>query len=115
MVVWELSYTVGRSEMGEYIVSTVSLVLPDPTGYRFETLVWRGDDEVDGTRYRTEPEAIEGHLWYVALVRNAEYGHHPLDSCECQYCHDAGEVRHPLWGSPTCPEPSVPCPQCGGL
>lgn len=37
----------------------------------------------------------------------------------CGYCGDIYglgevEVRHPLWGAPNCPEPTVtvPCPKC---
>ena len=32
----------------------------------------------------------------------------------CHRCQGFGEVRHPRWGSYSCPEPTVECPECGG-
>jgi DnaJ-class molecular chaperone len=32
----------------------------------------------------------------------------------CPTCDGYGEVRHPNWGSRTCPEPTIECPQCFG-
>ena len=32
----------------------------------------------------------------------------------CQHCQGSGEIRHPRWGSYTCPEPTVECPECDG-
>ena len=32
----------------------------------------------------------------------------------CQHCQGSGEIRHPRWGSYTCPEPTVECPVCEG-
>ena len=32
----------------------------------------------------------------------------------CQHCQGFGEVRHPRWGSYSCPEPTVECPDCEG-
>ena len=33
----------------------------------------------------------------------------------CPTCHGHGEVRHPRWGEESCPEPTIPCPECGGM
>lgn len=33
---------------------------------------------------------------------------------QCPECGGCGEVRHPMWGSRSCPEPSVQCTACGG-
>ena len=117
MALYEIPYTVARSEFDGWEVSTVSFPLADLNGCWFETLVWHDDEKVvdAGTRYKTRREAEAGHVEYVALVRSGEYGHYDNDDCECKYCHDAGEVQHPAWGSRTCPEPSIPCPWCGGL
>ena len=32
----------------------------------------------------------------------------------CPACHGGGMVLHPLYGSPSCPEPTVPCDHCAG-
>ena len=32
----------------------------------------------------------------------------------CHRCQGFGEVRHPRWGSYSCPEPTVECPECDG-
>ena len=34
------------------------------------------------------------------------------DRPRCRTCRDSGEVMHPAWGSRTCPEPTIPCPDC---
>lgn len=33
----------------------------------------------------------------------------------CGRCEGYGELRHPLWGQADCPEPTIECPECGGL
>jgi DnaJ-class molecular chaperone len=33
---------------------------------------------------------------------------------ECPECEGYGEVRHPRWGSRSCPEPTITCPVCRG-
>ena len=32
----------------------------------------------------------------------------------CPACDGGGEVKHPLYGSPACPGPTVPCAHCAG-
>jgi hypothetical protein len=32
----------------------------------------------------------------------------------CPECEGACEIRHPRWGSRSCPEPTIPCPLCHG-
>lgn len=32
----------------------------------------------------------------------------------CPECEGYGEVRHPLWGSRNCPDPSQECRRCWG-
>lgn len=49
----------------------------------------------------------------------------PFDECHadtlllvaagiCPQCGGNGEVRHPRWGSSSCPDPTVICGVCGG-
>ena len=38
----------------------------------------------------------------------------PRDFWPCQTCGGSGQVRHPLWGSPSCPHPTEDCGDCGG-
>lgn len=33
---------------------------------------------------------------------------------ECPTCGGHGEIRHPRWGSRTCPTPEIVCPTCHG-
>ena len=33
---------------------------------------------------------------------------------QCPTCGGCGEIQHPSWGSPSCPEPTAPCPTCDG-
>lgn len=37
-----------------------------------------------------------------------------MKTVTCPTCEGTGEVRHPLWGSPNCPEPAIPCRRCDG-
>lgn len=32
----------------------------------------------------------------------------------CPECEGGGEVRHPRWGTRSCPEPTITCPHCFG-
>ena len=38
----------------------------------------------------------------------------PATITDCPECDGCGEVCHPHWGSPTCPEPWITCPACAG-
>lgn len=38
----------------------------------------------------------------------------PRDFWPCQTCGGSGQVRHPLWGSSSCPHPTEDCGDCGG-
>ena len=100
---YEVPRTIGRTQLADgHLISTVSMVMPDTNGYKFETLVWNNDGhEVDGTRYRTEDEARKGHDTYVAYARSGTYDHGWWDDCDCKNCHDSGEIRT-----------TVPCPKC---
>lgn len=33
----------------------------------------------------------------------------------CPRCAGHGELRHPRWGEASCPDPTIPCPDCDGL
>ena len=37
-----------------------------------------------------------------------------MDAHVCPACEGHGEVRHPLYGTPGCPEPTTTCPECHG-
>jgi hypothetical protein len=67
--------TVGRTQVGDYLVSTVHLVVNHGLTWGspliFETMVFKGDSVLDeySERYSTEQQASEGHVNVVGMVR----------------------------------------------
>ena len=58
---------------------------------------WHHGDEVEG---------CAGHYDWPRVPMDIP------DRPRCLTCKDSGEVMHPAWGSRTCPEPTIPCPDC---
>jgi len=74
-------------------------------GYRHTTVYYRRGGDLMTTR--TEPRCTCPYYCHV----------HPrgmVAVVDCPECEGSGQVRHPLWGSRNCPDPTVECPVCGG-
>jgi hypothetical protein len=78
---WGTEQRVGRTQVGDFIVSTVWLFGidhsygPDSPPIIFETMVFGEPYENDLTRYATEEQAMRGHLATVDALRA---GQHPF-------------------------------------
>ncbi len=74
---WVTEQRVGRTVVGEYVVSTVWLMgidhqHGDGPPLLFETMVFGGDYDNELWRYATEEEAMRGHLDVVDALRRGE-------------------------------------------